>query len=711
MTLDAFTVSESDASGYRAINSVSGTLISTPIDKLPISIQVITDEVIRDLAVTTVEDAIRYTSGMGLTKRNEGTGTVENYNIRGFESRVLLRNGVPFNTQTDSVSIERIEVVKGPSGVFFGASDPGGLVNYVTKQPLPVSFTRVRQRFASYDGYRTELDLNYQLNAAGTLLFRMPASYTNEGSWQRYGKMDRIYLNPVLAWTPLRGTRITVEGNYQKQDGNRPRDRTPFIKGFIGLVLPKDLVDGANFNVFMTPDTTYDGVNHGTTVKLEQTFSDSLVLQAIWDQTDLMSDTFIAATHALTNEASPPYTIRTYSDAEYWSSTSETMQLSLVKSLDLKWSKHRILLGARRFEDAGSNLWYRSTPIYRNPVINITVPNPDPAVQYFARPRALVDPIVNPALVLGQDYTFLTNRPFARTPYSWSIFLTDQASFLNERLRVLAGLRYDKLRSVNQSKITPQFGVNYELRRGLTAYAMYSEGFTPNGRSDSRDNNSAYFPPEISTGMEVGLKLGLLDDRLSGTIAVFDITRGNVQVSDGSQNALGGNTRSLAGEQKSQGLEVDLVYTPTPALSAILAYSHMDARTTEDLISSTSPDLNGDGIADSIGMQNEGAAKNSASLWVRYRVTQDTFKGLMVGLGGQWRQGPIQQFPTFNRVLMVQPDDTYRFDAMLGYSARLMNRPVDFRLNVQNITNNRYWDRRGQFNAPRIYQFSVGTEF
>jgi len=709
LKLETFSVTGKDSSGYRAINSVSGTLISTPLNKLPIAIQVITDEVIRDLAVTTVEDAIRYTSGMGLQERNEGAGTTERYNIRGFQSRMLLRNGVPFNTQTDSVSIERIEVVKGPSGVLFGASDPGGLINYITKQPLPVSFTRVRQRFASYDGYRTELDLNYRLNAEGTLLFRMPASYLNEGSWLRYGKMERIYLNPVLAWTPLRGTRISVESNYQKQDGNRVRDRTPFRAGFIGLALPKDLFDGANFSAFMTPITTYDGVNHGTTVKLEQTISDSLVLQAIWDQTDLKSDQFIAISSAPTIQPNPPYTINTYSTAEYVMSTSETMQLSLVKSLDFESSKHRILFGFRRFQSAFGNLWYRSA--VNNPVKNITVPDPDPAVQFYTRPRSLTDPVVNPALVLGQDYAFLVNSPFRPTPYSWSTFLTDQASFMDDRLRVLAGIRYDKLRATSRSKYTPQVGVNYELRRGLTAYALYSEGFKENGRSDSRNPNSAFNPPETSTGMEVGLKLGLLDDRLSGTIALFDITRGNVQVTDGSQLTIGGNTTSLAGEQKSQGLEVDLVYTPTPALSAILAYSHMDARTTKDLISPSSPDLNGDGIPDSIGMQNESAAKNSASLWVRYRVTQGAAKGLMVGLGGQWRQGPIQQFPTANRVLMIQPDDTYRFDAMLGYTARLMNRPVDLRLNVQNITDNRYWDRRAQFNAPRIYQFSVGTEF
>lgn len=707
--LDAFTVSASDAAGYRAINTVSGTLFKTQLERLPISIQVMTDELLKDIAVVKVEDAIRYTSGVGLANRNEGVGTTERFTIRGFPTGLILRNGVPFTTLTDTVSIERIEVIKGPSGVLFGASDPGGLINYITKQPLPKAFKRIRQTFASYDSFRTELDLNQPLNQSGTLLFRLPAVFGHEASWWRYAWWQRLYANPVLSWTPRPDTRITLEGNFHQQIGIRPRNGTPFLAGFVGLVPAKDLVDGANHAPFLSPDHNYDGDNRAFTVRIDKTLSDTLTVQLIYDQTDLNSAQFTTLNSGPTNNPNPPFLQRSFSASEYMSSAGKTLQLSVVKSVNLRWSKHRALLGFRR-EDTGSGAdLYRA--VAENPVKNITIPNPDPAIQYYTIPQKNFDPRVNPAAILGRDYSMVTNAPYRTNPFMWSVFLTDQATFADDRLMLLGGVRYDELRAVSLSRYTPQAGLNYEIKPGLTAYAMYSESFRQNGRSDSRNPNSPYFPPEVGKGLEVGMKLNLLDGRLSGTIALFDITRSQVQVNDGSQAVLGGNVSSLAGEQKSDGLEMDLVYTPTRGLSAILAYAHLNARTTKDKISASSPDANGDGVPDSIGYPNEGASKNSVSLWLRYRVQTGSLKNLGFGLGGQWRQGPIQQFPTANRSLMVQPDDTLRFDASTSYKFTAWRRPIDLQLNVQNLGDKRYWDRRAQFNAPRMYQFTVGTEF
>lgn len=707
--LNTFTVSANDAAGYRAINSVSGTLIKTPLEKLPISIQVLTDELLRDLGVFKVEDAIRYTSGVGLANRNEGVGTTERFNIRGFPTDLVLRNGVPFTTVTDTVSIERIEVVKGPSGVLFGASDPGGLINYVTKQPMRGAFRRVRQTIASHETYRTEFDLNQPLNQSGTLLFRLPAVYSTEDSWWRFAKWDRVYLNPVLAWNPRPDTRITLEGNYHKQEGIRPRNGTPFRAGFVGLVPAQDLIDGPNHAPFLSPDHSYDGENRSFTVRVDKTFSDTLAIQAIYDQTDLNSEQFTTLNSGPTSNASSPYLQRSFSASEYLSSATTAMQLSAVKTLDLRGSKHRLLVGFRRVESGSGNELYRT--LVENPVKNITISDPDPAVQYYTRPRSSFDPRLNPSVVRGVDYSTLSFSPFRRTPYAWSVFVTDQATLYEDRLVLLGGVRYDRLRSVDLSRYTSQAGLNYEVKQGVTVYAMYSESFRQNGRSDSRNPDSPFFPPEEGKGMELGVKLNLLDERLSGTVALFDITRSQVQVNDGSQAVLGGNVNSLAGEQKSEGVEVDLIFTPTRGFSAVFAYAHLNARTTKDKISDSSPDANRDGVPDSIGYPNEGAAKNSVSLWLRYRVQNGSLKNLGFGLGGQWRQGPIQQFPTANRALMIQPDDTLRFDASASYKVTAWRRPIELQLNVQNFTDERYWDRRAQFNAPRVYQLTVGTEF
>eukprot|EP01036_Dinobryon_divergens_P038040 gene38040-49869_t len=125
--------SASDAAGYRAINTASGTLFKTQLERLPIAIQVMTDELLKDIAVVKVEDALRYTSGVGLANRNEGVGTTERFTIRGFPTGLILRNGVPFTTLTDTVSIERIEVLRGSGSVLYGEGATGGVIVITTK--------------------------------------------------------------------------------------------------------------------------------------------------------------------------------------------------------------------------------------------------------------------------------------------------------------------------------------------------------------------------------------------------------------------------------------------------------------------------------------------------------------------------------------------------------------------------------------------------
>ena len=137
--LDAFKVSASPTVGYRADKTVSGTLIATDVMSMSASVQVVTRELMQDLGTLRVEESIRFVSGVGLSARNEGAngGTrAENFIIRGFATSQLLRNGIRAQGITNAANIDRIEILKGPSSIFFGASDPGGVVNVITKQPL-----------------------------------------------------------------------------------------------------------------------------------------------------------------------------------------------------------------------------------------------------------------------------------------------------------------------------------------------------------------------------------------------------------------------------------------------------------------------------------------------------------------------------------------------------------------------------------------------
>jgi hypothetical protein len=174
------------------------------------------------------------------------------------------------------------------------------------------------------------------------------------------------------------------------------------------------------------------------------------------------------------------------------------------------------------------------------------------------------------------------------------------------------------------------------------------------------------------------------------------------------------NNNVPSGEELSKGLEFDVVYTPAPNLSIMAAYAYTDAYVSKNVITTdgNSPDENRDGIADIIGLPKEGVAKHDVRLWVSYAFAKNTpLSGLSAGGGYTWRQGPVQQFPTYIHRFIREESDPVRIDLFASYRAKWLGRETGLRVNWQNITNADYRDRRGYFVQPSTLQFTVETRF
>ena len=127
----------------------------------------------------------------------------------------------------------------------------------------------------------------------------------------------------------------------------------------------------------------------------------------------------------------------------------------------------------------------------------------------------------------------IINNPWTKPVWQQGFYITDQASFLEDRLHLLVGTRWSDLRAQGQTEWTPQVGANYAIAKSLSVYGLYSESFRPNGRSSTIDPNAPYFPPENGVGKEIGVKLSLFEDKLTGTVALFQ--RRQAQCSAGRQ--------------------------------------------------------------------------------------------------------------------------------------------------------------------------------
>jgi len=184
--LDPFKVKGRSGYGYNAARSATGTRTPIPISEIPISIQVVTRQLLEDQAAQGLEDAFRNVSGVVEAGNTLSAQSEVLPFIRGFESPAALRNGMRATGvgAVDLANIETIEVLKGPASILYGALQPGGVLNYTTKRPSEVAYTRIEQSVGSYDFFRSTIDSTGPLNPEKSLLYRVNAAYTNSGSFR-----------------------------------------------------------------------------------------------------------------------------------------------------------------------------------------------------------------------------------------------------------------------------------------------------------------------------------------------------------------------------------------------------------------------------------------------------------------------------------------------------------------------------------------------
>jgi iron complex outermembrane receptor protein len=265
-----------------------------------------------------------------------------------------------------------------------------------------------------------------------------------------------------------------------------------------------------------------------------------------------------------------------------------------------------------------------------------------------------------PALGLTQDDRFRTS----------ALYVEDHLR-IGERWTLQAGLRGTRLHFRQPSsgtdetytETTPRLGASLLLNERVSLFAGYSEGF----RGVSNFFGLAAQVPETSRQYEIGAKFAAAGG-LSGSIATYRLDRRNVVVSAGDP----GNPflQSQSGEQRAQGVDVDLVFEPTPAWSALLAYAYTDTEVTRD-----EDARRGDAFSR--------VPKHSARLAVRYRVVDGPLAGLGFGLGSRTTSPRELTLPNLDRV----PGATV-FDAQVSYTWG----NADIALALVNLTDKLYFE-------------------
>lgn len=605
---------EKEQEGYRVPNTSVGTRTNTPILDTPASIQVIPSEVLEDQQVIQLEEALRNLAGVIPSETAGNTQT--NFTIRGFDSVPILRDGFrqfPFNRgQPETADLERIEVLRGPASILFGEVQPGGVINLVSKAPLSEPFYEARLQIGNRAQIRPQLDISGPLTSDGNLLYRLNALYSTRNSFTEAEQdFERFFVAPVITWQPGERTELTVRLQYSD-------DATP-IDG--GLVAIGDEVADIPFDrVINEPDdfgTRQELLNVG--YDFEHRFDDNWRLRNAFRFRDFDN---LNINHNNFGIDDSGIATRFFGSQDI-DNQNFGLQTSIIGEFATGSIEHTLLFGV----DFSRN---EETEITK---VDISDPRPinifDPV--YGAFPD--VDPDDLPVVVNRDDQI---DR--------FGIYLQDQIKLL-DNLILLAGVRYDRVSrtSVNgptnfnplssevtqdDDAVTPRVGIVYQPIPTLSLYGSYSQSFTP-----STATNAAGEPLETERGegFEVGIKAELLEGRLAATLAYFDITRQNVATADPNPPPTNPFASVATGEQRSRGIELDMVGEILPGWKIIASYAYIDAEVTE-------------GNAAEVGNRLNNTPEHSASLWTTYEIQEGDLQGLGFGVGLNFvgeRQGDL----------------------------------------------------------------------
>ncbi|MBD2775785.1 TonB-dependent receptor [Iningainema tapete] len=656
--------------GYRTPDATTPTKTDTPLRDIPQSIQVIPQQVIKDQQVTRVGDALRNVSGVQ-QPANTSRSHFDIFFIRGFSSvnEGVLRNGLRDRTNTrigsEVANLERIEVLKGPSAALYGQGGLGGTINLITKQPLQDPFYSVEAFVGNFDFYRGAIDFSGPLNSDKTLLYRLNAAGESSGSFVDFVESQTYFVAPVLTWLISDKTKLTFEAEYV----NSPK-RDEWGLPAEGTVLPNP--NGKiPLNRYVGEPTEEDNRSaFRVGYNLEHRFSKN------WQ----VRNAFRASFFRNTAETNFPASLRPDKRTLQRNSIKTlaaptdiyTLDSYIVGKFNTGSIQHQIVAGFDLFRELNStNLETRTSTI---DIFN-------PAVRTFA------------STISRQDNKF--------TRDALGLYIQDQIT-LFENLKLLLGGRFDIISEKYEDFIpitrpekfrqneafSPRVGIVYQPIKPISLYASYNRSFT---QVTGTTFDTTLFEPERGTQYEVGIKADL-NDKISATLAFYDITRSNVLITNPSDTRF-----SLqVGEQKSRGIELDIGGEILPDLNIIASYAYTDAYVSKEPLR---PQL--------VDNTLNNVPKHSASLWTTYEIQTGSFQGLGFGLGFYYvgdRQGDIaNSFEIPNYV---------RTDAAIFYKRNNFRAAV----NIKNLFDITYFESvtnnlRVYPGAPVTVQGTIAWEF
>ncbi|WP_369833713.1 ferrichrome porin FhuA [Cronobacter dublinensis] len=669
-----------------AKRSATATKTDTPIEKTPQSVSVVTREEMDTRQPTTVKDALSYTPSVFATRGSSSTYDV--VTIRGFTTSTTVNtnqylDGMKLQgnnyseVSMDPYFLERVELMRGPTSVLYGNSNPGGIVSMVSKRPTTEPLREVQFKAGSHNLWQTGFDFSDAIDDAGVWSYRLTGLGRSQNAQQEMAKSTRYAIAPSFSWRPDNQTDFTFLSNFQSDPdagfyGWLPRS---------GTIVP---YYDANGKAHKLPTDFNEGEENNKMSRRQQMVGYSFS-HAFDDTFTVRQNLRYNRVHTLYrsvygNEFKAPATI----NRAYVRSDEDMNAFSVDTQLQSDFATgavdHTLLTGvdySRMRNDINADYGTASAlnmldPQYGNPDVNVNflydVINRQEQTGLYVQDQAQWNKWV---MTLGGRYDFAKTSTYTRSSGA--------------------------LAEINDQQFTWRGGINYLFDNGVSPYFSYSESFEPVSGSSA---SGKPFDPSRGKQYETGVKYVPKDMPVVLTAAVYQLTKDKNLTADLANPGFS----SQGGEIRSRGIELEAKAAVSANVNVTAAYSFTDAKYTHDAVFE--------------GKRPAEVPRNMASLWADYTFHDTALSGLTIGAGGRYVGNTVSYYAYGDNKDKPFNVASYTVaDAMVKYDLARLGLPgSSVALNVNNLFDREYvsscykdyacyWGAERQVTATATFRF------
>ena len=686
--LPKLTVTDTVESPYVIPAATSGTKTDTPVMETPLNIQVVPAVVLQEQQALTLDQALTNISGVISNSFAQGQETIY---VRGFIMNTTFLNG--FRIEDNSTGLrtltnaESIEVLKGPAAILYGAIEPGGMVNIVTKQPQATPAYVLEQGFGSWQHSLTNLNATGPLTHDGTLLYQVNLSYDRQNSWIDGVYDHKLFFAPTLQLNVGEATRVAIEAQFTHNPFVFDNVQAlPYVNGqFVHAPLSTNL--GVTMPYAVDTRFVQLRVSHEFNSDWAAKFQLGHNLGEASGITPSLADlapsgySYVASVYL---NLTSPGEIKT-------TGTS----LDVVGHFEAAGIKNKLLLGADYYRTDSTTVGAGSGITYSLDLFNPVYPGSPPPGLYPSDPNYGSGTFIFSTLERGlyvQDQLEFPYGIFATAGVRYDrIGINGSSAFFSPNPPPGSGYSLPSA-PLYDSATTPRIGLLWKAKDWLSLYGNYSGNLSPNLYNTDYLGNA--LNPSRAKQFEGGLKAESSAGDLRATLAYYDLTKTNVPTTDPdpTHREINPGAQVLIGELGSKGVELDVQGKLASNWNVIATYAHLNVRVLKS--ADTSCAYTGSFC---VGARFANVPADMASIWTTYEFGGQAAQGWKAGGGvvfqnSSTNQNNLVEFPGFAVV-----------NAMISYTGRIRIGKLIAQLNLNNALDKYHFTGNYTNNGPPTY--------